>query len=545
MKLSRIIIAFSLITILSLPTDAQIQAPASDSLTLAQAFINLSLTQQYFDTLRNDRVAKIIPYEENELGTIVDSGFIKTNNSVFNLSLSLLNLNHIKFLFRTKTEVERDKLLTWKKHLDKSIQTFNNASLSSYFNLSNDPSDQGNERRSFNEFIGLSDTLGENIKTDIRRIRGLITPFFNENIYPDFQRIFYQVKETEKFNFDSLTFYTSSFNLPLSRYILDNQEAGRKRISMENRAGNFTLNQFYTTDQKLELISKYLQLYYLAGKENTLKLTMKDRFTLHDHYLKFNEELTQFYKNNLADSFFNREINAATSKKLYEKLSKKYPLSLDGMGNPKHMAMPSMMGNERPPGKYYFPIPAPRPSAALYVNNFKPGLSTYKQVDNYLVNIFNGGGYNGRMHYYYVKSGFAVTTNLEKINTDGSPASGAQRWNVSVSGNGSFSMYQVFKSIFFDTESNFRIFALVVSPNKATVQSSASSLAAMSELIQYSYPSLPADLNDVVPPTKTLSILVYQYKQSDVGEVPVLEIKKPITLLKHLSNSGLGALLNP
>ena len=534
-----------LLSITTIKSQQQASTTGSDSLTLAQAFINLSLTQQYFDTLRTERLSKILPYEQKELGTIVDSVFIKANNCIFNLSLSLLNLNQTKLLFKTKSEVSRDKLLTWKKHLDKTIKTFNNASLSSYFNLSIDPSDQGNERRSFNEFIGLSDTLGENIKNDIRRIRGLITPFFNENIYPDFQRIFYQVKDSEKLNFDSLVFYSSFFNLPLSRYILDNQVAGRRRINMEGRVGNFTLNQFYVTDQKLDLIAKYLQLYYLAGKENTLKMKMEDRFTLQNNYFSFNEELIQFYKTNQADSFFIKEINEATSKRLYQKLNNKYPLSGDDLNKPKHMALPSMLGNDGPPGKYYFPIPAPRPSAALYVNNFKPSLSTYKQVDNYLVNIFNGGGYNGRMHYYYVKSGFAITTNLEKIDADGSPASGEQRWNVSVSGNGSFSMYQVFKSIFFDTESNFRIFALVVSPGKAAVQSGPSSLSAMTDLIKYSYPSLPADLNDVVLSAKTLSILVYQYKQSDVGEVPVLEIKQPISLQKHLSNSGLGTLLAP
>ena len=213
-------------------------------------------------------------------------------------------------------------------------------------------------------------------------------------------------------------------------------------------------------------------------------------------------------------------------------MKKRYSLE-DTPDKPKHMALPSMIGNESGGGKYFFPIPAPRPSALLYIDNFKPALNTYKQVDNYLGNIFNSAGYSGRMHYYYVTSGYAVTTSLEKINEDGSPASGDQRWAVSVSGNGSFSLYQTFKSIFFETESNFRIFALIMSPVKATVQSSASSLAAINELIQYSYPSLPRDLEDVVPPSKTLSVLVYQYKQSDVGKVPMLEIKNP-SLLKSI-----------
>ena len=90
MKLSRIIVSFSLIIICSLPSHAQNEVSVNDSLTLAQAFINLSLTQQYFNTLQNERVTKIIPYEENELKSIVDSGFIKSNLSVINLSQCLL-----------------------------------------------------------------------------------------------------------------------------------------------------------------------------------------------------------------------------------------------------------------------------------------------------------------------------------------------------------------------------------------------------------------------------------------------------------------------
>lgn len=546
MSLSRIIILLVLIELFGQPTLAQspaIEVAAGDSLTLSQAFVNLALTQQYFNALQNERVVKIIPYEENELKSIVDSGFIKGNLSVVNLSHSLLELNKVKLMLRTKTDSSRNTLLQWKELLTTSIQHFNDARLSAYFYEATDPSPIGDAKRSLNEFIGLHDTLAENIKIDLRNIRASLAPWFNQNIYPDFQRIFYSVKQTEQLRFDSLSYYTSLFNLPLSRHILDMKEEVRKR-NLESVAENFTVNSFFNTDKKLELISKYLQLYYLAGKQSNIKINPEEQNILFNNYFMFNDDLDHYLESGLVDSFFIKEINSSTSKRLYRRLRKKYPLK-DMSGNPKLMASPNMMATERGEGKYFFPIPAPRPSALLYIENFKPALNTYKQVDNYLTNIFNSAGYNGRMHYYYVKAGYAITTSLEKINADGSPASSPQRWNVSVGGNGSFSLYQTFKSIFFETESNFRIFALVVSPNKATVQSSASSLAAMNELIQYSYPSLPEDLENVVPPTKTLSILVYQYKQSDVGKVPMLDVKNPIPVQKHLTNSGLGALLQP
>ena len=66
--------------------------------------------------------------------------------------------------------------------------------------------------------------------------------------------------------------------------------------------------------------------------------------------------------------------------------------------------------------KYFFPIPAPFPSAFRYINNYKPGLKKMKEVDDYLKVIFNGAGYKGHTQYYYVNSGYAMTTSLEAIN---------------------------------------------------------------------------------------------------------------------------------
>ena len=201
-----------------------------------------------------------------------------------------------------------------------------------------------------------------------------------------------------------------------------------------------------------------------------------------------------------------------------------------------------LVGSEGPV-KYYFPIPAPFPSAYLYINNFKPGLTTMKQVDNYFKNVFNKKGYAGHLHYYYVQSGFALTTSLEKINKDGSPVSGSKRWSVSIGGNGSFSLYETFKSIFFTTESNFRIIALIISPNAASVQRSPSSIGAMQDLLTYSYPSLPKALEDFSLPQKTLTVLVYNFYQSDIGKVPMLDVSKRLTVKDHLGKSGLIPLL--
>jgi hypothetical protein len=71
-------------------------------------------------------------------------------------------------------------------------------------------------------------------------------------------------------------------------------------------------------------------------------------------------------------------------------------------------------------------------------------------------------------------------------------------------------------------------------------------MSQMNNLITSSYSSLPKDLENVVIPDKTLTILVYHFYQSDVGEVPVLDTKAKLTVQDHLVNtsSSLARLIN-
>ena len=49
---------------------------SSDSLTLAQAFINLSLTAKYFDSINSGRIVKILAYEKQQVTDIKKVKFI-------------------------------------------------------------------------------------------------------------------------------------------------------------------------------------------------------------------------------------------------------------------------------------------------------------------------------------------------------------------------------------------------------------------------------------------------------------------------------------
>ena len=53
------------------------QPVKNDTITLAQAYMNLYLTETYFDSLSKNRISKILSFEKDELGKIEDSTFLK------------------------------------------------------------------------------------------------------------------------------------------------------------------------------------------------------------------------------------------------------------------------------------------------------------------------------------------------------------------------------------------------------------------------------------------------------------------------------------
>jgi hypothetical protein len=519
------------------------QERADDLLILGQAFINLSLTEKYFDTLKITRIVKILQFEEKELASIKDSGFIKANESLYNFTYSLLYYGKAKLLFLNKKDSSRKTLLQWKSTLESAIDYFNNSEKqeNKYFISYNTDY----------EFFGFKIEVFEQLKQDIRGLKDLFTPYFNNDIYPDFKRIFFLEKNTSQFHFDSLLQYTKLYNLPLSRYILELVHDSSGAISNTDYEA-FKISKIskrYQLDLALDLISRYLQLNYVALHYDSL--CKVDEILSEFQY--FESELNPQDANNFntsssynkmpKDGFFRNNLDTVACNRLHNKLKK--------ITKPGNCPIEHMVGNyvgsdhdNFPERKYFFPVPAPFPSAFSYIYNYKPRLKKLKETDDYLKAIFNSAGYKNHIQYYYVNSGYAITTSLEAINKDGTPQSQDKRWNVTVAGNGKFSMFDVFKSIFFDTESDFRIFALVVSTTEIEVQSSQASIGAMQDLLINSYSSLPKDLENLVLPEKILTILVYNFHQSDIGEVPMLDISKKLSVGDHLKKSGLTGLLN-
>ena len=158
---------------------------AQDTLRLGQAFVNLTLSVEYFDSLDSRRMSSILAFENNELTSVQDSSFIKANFSLYSLSYSLLNYAKARHISQTKPNPDRRALLRWNRTLGVSIRY--------YHRISRYPFEANN---SFYDFINFKDYSIDNQERNILSLKRKFTPFFNKDIYPDFKRIFFYRKNS-------------------------------------------------------------------------------------------------------------------------------------------------------------------------------------------------------------------------------------------------------------------------------------------------------------------------------------------------------------
>ncbi len=515
---------------------------ANDSLKLAQAYINLSLTSEYFDSISTHRISKIIPYIENELTSIIDTGFNRKNESLINFTFSYLYLIKARLLFRNKTEINRSILLIWKATLAKSIQYFNDAKFPLYTSFW--------EYNPYYVLIGANLNSCNSLKFEIQKLQSEFNTLFSRNLYPDFQRIYYTAKERNIYDFDSLKYYSELFSIPIEFNISKNIAPNVETHSIDY--SHFTISQDYKLELALDLISQYVQFSFIAKNEvpiinEKLLYESYDSFIVHlaPDSLDFHDVSSYVIHKDL---FFRKEINAKACSELYISLQKKIPLSKGGNNFETYPLRLLSMKEDKPQiQKYYFPNPAPFPSSKFSINHFRPDLDDMGQVDTFFTKCFKDAGYEGRLHYYYINDyGFAITTGIEKINKNGSPINpDEERWNLKAGRVGNFSLYQIFKVIFFATESDFRIIACIVSPNEVAISTEQFGINEMSHLIDKSYSSLPTDLEDLSLDDKTMTILVYHFYQSDIGEVPIIDTSNKLTVQQHFrQTSSLVSLIN-
>jgi len=175
-------IAFSLLLFFS----CLVRVQANDSLTLAQSYINLSLTVEYFDSLSSDRVSRILPFLDGELKGISNQQFRQENQVLLLLSEAQLQFLETKHSFVNRKSLTRPQLLQWKAKLDSAHLAIKK--LEQIKGLDNWQSNQ------YYKLIGVTEENLWRLNYNIENLQKELSPLINQDIYPDFKRIYFYSK---------------------------------------------------------------------------------------------------------------------------------------------------------------------------------------------------------------------------------------------------------------------------------------------------------------------------------------------------------------
>ncbi|MFN3997417.1 hypothetical protein [Algoriphagus sp.] len=488
----------------------------------AQAFINLSLVQSNFDALSTSQITSILASHESELNEVKDELFIAQNSALYNFTYSLLYENTARLLFRSRQNISRKILVEWKETLEQGIE---------YFNVSQDKREETNDQKLFHQLIKFQE---EDVKSLSKKINGLkdqVTPFFNEDIYPDFQRIYYKAKNTGEYDFDGLKGFAGIFNLGIDFTILENKRGFYKYFS--------GIGKEYQLQNKLDLVSKYLQFKFLASE----KIIIPRGFDVDLLYSTYNEFLNKLDLEE--DEFIMRELTPEAIESLFEELQKKFPYSFEReppegiYGIPRDQDGDGVVDFLDTEQLFFFPELAPKASASFIKRNFKPELKTLGSVNEFLRREFISAGYKDQLNYYYASDGFAITTSLERFNLNGSAVPSDSRFVKSLTEVRKFSYYEIFKSMFFDLEYNYRMFAMVIASNATKESKDGMTPGFATQIIANSYDALPEVLTNRELPNKTLSVFVYHFRLNVNNGTVELDLTRKITAQDYLKNAGL------
>lgn len=115
-----------------------------------------------------------------------------------------------------------------------------------------------------------------------------------------------------------------------------------------------------------------------------------------------------------------------------------------------------------------FPWPPPEASADYVLpNNFFEAAQQLGDMDAQLTEALESCGYDSKS-YFAVPGGFALVTQMEQFNEDGSSKLGADRWNPTLEP-ASFDLRDYFKALFWGRTGKYRIIVFIVS-NQAFVE---------------------------------------------------------------------------
>jgi hypothetical protein len=195
-----------------------------------------------------------------------------------------------------------------------------------------------------------------------------------------------------------------------------------------------------------------------------------------------------------------------------------------------------------------FPWPPPRASAmALVPRSFltaPTGMGgQLADVSGRLLAALDLCGYSEHS-FYAVPDGFALVTQLEQINPDGTPKQAPARWAADVPPLRSFSMSDYLKALFTANPGYYRIIVFVVTSHPFSQAEAAVGREEAERWLASGLNQLP-DTIGKLPFSEAVACtaLIYEFEQREAGKEPVILIPSDLTGTDHLAKSRLWDVL--
>jgi hypothetical protein len=187
-----------------------------------------------------------------------------------------------------------------------------------------------------------------------------------------------------------------------------------------------------------------------------------------------------------------------------------------------------------------FNLPPPQPSATdVLPGTYFTDCKYLKQINTKLLAALAGCGYS-RRSYYHAPNGFALVTQLERINENGMPKQEKERWETDMSLASVFSLKSYFKSLFFSNQGYYRcIVFLITNANYTSSQTTATKKLA-NEWLKDGSNKLNTEIGDLpVTDDYSFDVLIYEFKknENDNGMDCSIVLPSPITGRTHLKNT--------
>jgi Caspase domain len=194
-----------------------------------------------------------------------------------------------------------------------------------------------------------------------------------------------------------------------------------------------------------------------------------------------------------------------------------------------------------------FPWPPPQASASYVIPRaviFDGGDLTWGDLEQKLVAALDAAGYSERS-VYFVPAGFAIATRLERIDEEGNPMPGDDRWPVAIgAATGGFSLADYISQLFFARAGYYRVIVFVSTPNAFAEAAEPPSAGDAARWVRSGLNTLPGDARALpYTPDFTLTALIYEFQHSSEGHSAEQLVPSRLPGRTHLERGQLVSLL--